>query len=100
MDPKMLSCDTNKNISDLTKSIAFADGKINLVPNNKTLDWSKLKGLADDKLLAAQMVKSVFHRAENIEGKGENASYQHFLLFPHCFERAFSSGLLKIQIVW
>ena len=22
---------------------------------------------------------------ENIEGKGENAGYQHFLLFPQCF---------------
>ena len=23
---------------------------------------------------------------ENIEGKGENAGYQHFLLFPRCFQ--------------
>ena len=22
---------------------------------------------------------------ENIEGKGENAGYQHFLIFPQCF---------------
>ena len=25
-----------------------------------------------------------FHRIENIVGKGENAGYQHFLLFPKC----------------
>ena len=25
-------------------------------------------------------------RIENIEEKGENAGYQHFLLFPHCFQ--------------
>ena len=28
----------------------------------------------------------VFHRVENIVGKGENAGYQHFLLFPQCFQ--------------
>ena len=33
----------------------------------------------------------VFDRVENIVGKGENACYQHFLLFPHCFEKAFYS---------
>ena len=25
---------------------------------------------------------------ENIVGKGENAGYQHFLLFPQCFQKA------------
>ena len=25
---------------------------------------------------------------ENIMGKGENAGYQHFLLFPQCFQKA------------
>ena len=28
-------------------------------------------------------------------GKGENAGYQHFLLFPQCFQKASFSGLLK-----
>ena len=27
----------------------------------------------------------VFDRVENIVGKGENAGYQHFLLFPTMF---------------
>ena len=35
----------------------------------------------------------VFDRAENIVGKGENAGYQHCLLFPQCFQEAFSSGV-------
>ena len=26
-----------------------------------------------------------FHKIENIVGKGEDAGYQHFLLFPQCF---------------
>ena len=33
-------------------------------------------------------------RVENILGKGENAGYQHFLLFPKCFQKALSSGSL------
>ena len=39
----------------------------------------------------------MFDRTENIVGKGENAAYQHFLLFLQCFQRASSSWLLKIQ---
>ena len=29
----------------------------------------------------------LFDRAENIEGKGEIASYEQFLLFPRCFQK-------------
>ena len=31
-------------------------------------------------------------RVENIVGKGENAGYQHFLLVPQCFQKAFFQG--------
>ena len=37
---------------------------------------------------------------ENIMGKLENACNQHFLLFPHCFQRASDLGSLKVGIVW
>ena len=37
---------------------------------------------------------------ENIVGKGENAGYQHFLLFPQCLQKVLFSGSLKIGIVW
>ena len=33
-----------------------------------------------------------FDRVENIVGKGENAAYQHFLLFPQCFQKPRGSG--------
>ena len=39
-------------------------------------------------------------RVENIVGKVENTGYQHFLLFPQCFQKATLSGLLKVGIVW
>ena len=37
---------------------------------------------------------------ENIIGKGENAGYQHLLLFPQCFIKPSFSGSLKVWIVW
>ena len=57
--------------------------------NNKILDWSKFKAFADDKLNFARIMISVSDRVENIVGKGENAGYQHFLLFPQRFLKGF-----------
>ena len=34
------------------------------------------------------MIISVFDKVENSVGKGENAGYQHFFVFPQCFEKA------------
>ena len=47
-----------------------------------------------------EKLKFVLGWVENIVEKGENASYQHFLLFPQCFQKAFSLGSLKVGIVW
>ena len=38
--------------------------------------------------MVAQMMTFVLNRIENIVGKGENAGYQHFLLFPQRFQKA------------
>ena len=46
----------------------------------------------DDKFGVAEIMGFVFERVENIEGKGENAGDQHFLLFLQCFQKAFSLG--------
>ena len=46
------------------------------------------------------MIISVFDRVENIVGRGENAGYQHFLLFPQCFEKASFPDASKGVIVW
>ena len=58
---------------------------INSLPNNKILDWTKLKAFADDKLDNAKIMISVYDWVENIVGKGENLGYQHFLFFPQWF---------------
>ena len=42
---------------------------------------------------------SVFDRVENIVELGQNAGYQHFLLFPQCFQKATFLGSLKLGIV-
>ena len=52
-------------------------------------DWSNLKAFADDKITVAKILSLVFDTVEKIVGKGENADYQHFLLFSHCFKKAF-----------
>ena len=70
-------------------------GLINPLPDNKSLDWSKLKAFADNKLIVTQNIKVVFHRIENIVGKEENAGYQHFLLFPQCFQKFFFLHCIK-----
>ena len=46
------------------------------------------------------MLTFVFDRTENIVGKGENAGYQHFRLFPQCFQKASFSGSVKVGIMW
>ena len=48
----------------------------------------------------AEMIGFVSKRLQNIVGKGENAGYQHFILFPQYLQNAFSSGPLKVGIVW
>ena len=73
---------------------------VNPLPDDNILDRSKLKAFADDKSNVTQNIKVVFHRIENIEGKEENAGYQYFLLFPQCFQKAFSSSATKGVIVW
>ena len=68
------------------------------LPNDKFLDWSKLKAFADDKLNLAEKLKFVLERVENIVRKGENAGYRHFLLFSQCFQKASFQGSLKVGI--
>ena len=64
------------------------------LPNNEILHLSKLKVNEDDKILVnvIEKLKPDFRRVENIVGKRENVSYQHFLFFLQCFQKASFSG--------
>ena len=59
----------------------------NPLPNNQILDMTKVKTFVDDKLKVDKMTIYLLDRVENAKGKGENAAYQHFLLFPQCFPK-------------
>ena len=68
----------------------------NPLPN----DLSKWKAFADDKFNLAKKLKFLLDRVEDIVGKGENAGYWQFLLFPRCFQKLSILGLLKVVFVW
>ena len=53
--------------------------------------------LADDKINLTKNLKLDLGRLENNVGKGENAVYQHFLLFPQCFQNACCKELFATQ---
>ena len=56
-----------------------------------SLDWSKLKAFAGEKLYIAEEVKFLGEGQKTSLGeKEENPSPQHFLLFPQCFQKASS----------
>ena len=82
------------------KENCLVKAKINSLPNDKILDWSKLKAFAVDKSNLTEKLKFVLGKVENIVGKGENAGHQHFLLFPQCVQKTSFTGLLKVGIVW
>ena len=72
---------------------------INSLPNEKIVGWSKLKAFADVKINVNEKSKFVLGRVVNIVRKLKNAGYQHFLLFPQCFQKPSVSGRLKVEIV-
>ena len=62
------------------------------LPNDKISDRSKFKAFADDKLDVVKMMISLFDQLGNTARTGENAGYQHFLLFS-VFSKAL--GVMK-----
>ena len=68
-------------------------------PEDKCLEWFKLKAIADNNIKVAEKMKNILGRVENTVGKGKNAGYQHFLLFLQCFQKASFLGSFKVGIV-
>ena len=69
--------------------------KANSLPSDNF--FTKFKASADNKLSVANIIISVLDRVENIVGKGKNAGYQHFPLFPQSFPKASLSRSLKTR---
>ena len=60
----------------------------------------QIQSICRRKIQHAKIMIAVCDRIEKIVGKGENAGYQHFLLFPQCFQKLSCSGSLKPEVVW
>ena len=50
-----------------------------------------------NKINMTQKLKYAQRRVENILGKGENAVYQHFLLFPNVFKSLLPKACLTLS---
>ena len=64
---------------------------LNSLPKETNLGWSKMKGLADDKINVTEKLKFFLKRVENIVGKGENSTL---------FLKGSYTWSLKVGIVW
>ena len=88
-------------VLDLSKKILLLSvsrkGLVNSLPKGQ--NFVNLKALANVKANVAKIIISVFDKVKNSVGKGENAGYQHFLLFQQSFQKPYLLGLLKVGIV-
>ena len=72
-------------VQDVSYNIYHMIQSFNFFTNDKIWTGRNWKHFADDNSNGAKMMISLFNRVENTAGKGENAGFQHFLLFPQCF---------------
>ena len=61
-------------------------------PKRQILGTSKLKDFADDYFNLAENGIKFSKWVKNTVGKGEIARYEHFLLFPQCFQKTCTVG--------
>ena len=73
---------------------------VNSLPNDKILDWSKLKAFADDEINVINKLKFVSERIESILGKREMLVTSIFSFSENVCQKPPSSGSLKVGIVW
>ena len=71
--------------------------RVNPLPDDTILDWSKLKQLADDNFRFDESSRKFSEQVEITVGKGEIARYEQFLLFAQCFKRSVSQGRQKVS---
>ena len=73
---------------------------LNPLPDDKILDWSKLKQFADGNFKFDENSRKFSKRVENTVSKGETVHYKQFLLYPQCFQKACFPEVSKVVIVW
>ena len=70
--------------------VLMRENGINSLPDDKILDWSKLKQFADDNFKFDENSRKFFKRVENTVDKGEIAHY--------VFKRLASQGHQKVSL--
>ena len=85
--------ETAKSLMRRAAVIVGADGiaSFNSLTKRQILDSSKLKESADDNFKFDESGRMFSKRVDNTVGKGEIAHYEQFLLFPHCFQKTYTS---------
>ena len=78
----MLVSDIFSFLHNVFKRMPSYSESFNFLAKDKISDQSSLKDFADDKINVTYVTNFIMGREKNIVGKGENASNQHFLLFP------------------
>ena len=73
---------------------------VNLLPDKKNLDSSKLKEFADDNFKFDENGRNLSKQVEYTVEKGEIAQYEQFLVIPQCFQKACFPRASKGVIVW
>ena len=69
------------------------------LPNYKILVLTKSKEFADDIIIIAHMMISVFDMVGNIARKAENAGNNHSFSFLQCFPKTLCPMTLKFEII-
>ena len=71
---------------------------INPSPDDRNLEWSKLKQFTDNNFEFDENSRKFSRRVENTVGKGEITCYEQFLLFPQCFQKACFPEVQKVPL--
>ena len=66
-------------------------GNFTSSPSNKTLDFSKLKTLSDNKSFISKMTGFALEKYKTLLEKEKMLVNQHFLFFQQCFQISFKS---------
>ena len=74
--------------------------RLNSFTNNKFFTLVQIESICRRQYKCARKKETFLGGAENIVGKGENSVYQHFLIFPQCFQKASFTRSLKVGILW
>ena len=95
-----LSLKRKKKREKATDDLSYNANAFNSLPNDNFLRLVQIQSICRRQNKCKIKPEILFWIVENIAGKGENASYQHFLLFPRYFQNFSFSKSLKVRIVW